>query len=102
MSDENRISGEWVEVSEQAAEGQLVLLRPDAGVPPSRGSRRHLILADQGRANALGQGATDRLESVGGGGWAYEAGALTLSLPGWEGKYDIVTLDDRKLVLRRR
>lgn len=102
MGDEIEISGEWVEIVEEAGDGQLVLLRPDAGVPPSRGGRRHLELADQGRASALGQGATDRLESVGGGGWAIENGTLTLTLPGWEGTYDIVAIDDRRLVLRRR
>ena len=89
-------------MAEKAGEGQLVLLRPDAGVPPSRGSRRHLELADQGHASALGQGATDRLESVGGGGWALEDGTLTLTLPGWEGTYEVEAMDDRKLILRRR
>ena len=102
MGDETDISGDWVEVVEEAGKGRLVLLRPDAGVPPSRGGRRHLELADQGRADAFGQGATDRLESVGGGGWAVDDGKLTLTLPGWEGTYDIEAIDDRKLVLRRR
>ena len=102
MGDDIDISGEWVEVVEQAGKGQLVLLRPDAGVPPSRGGRRHLALADQGRADALGQGATDRLESVGGGGWAVDGGTLTLTLPGWEGTYDIEAIGDCRLILRRR
>ena len=102
MGEEKSISGEWVEVAEKSGDGLLVLLRPDAGVPPSRASRRHLDLAGQGRASALGQGATDRLESVGGGGWVLENGVLTLTLPGWEGTYEIETMDDSRLVLRRR
>lgn len=102
MGDETNIAGQWVEVAEEAEEGQFVLLRPDAGVPPSRGSRRHLELADQGRASAMGQGAADRLESVGGGGWALEDGTLTLTLPGWEGTYDVETIDEGRLILRRR
>ena len=102
MGDDIDISGDWVEVAEEAGDGQTVLLRPDAGVPPSRGGRRHLALAEQGRASALGQGATDKLEAVGGGGWALENKTLTLALPGWEGTYEIETMDDSRLVLRRR
>ena len=102
MADPRQLARKWVEVREESGDDRIVLRPSDYPVSASRGGRRHLELSPKGRVQALGLGATDRLEATGSGGWSLEGEALQLKLKGWEGTYDIEELGDDILVLRRR
>lgn len=102
MAEIDGIKGEWVEIREAGSADALHLRRPSADIPPSRGSRRHLALTDDGQVEERGQGAVDKLEKTGSGAWSFTDRVLKLNIPGWEGDYDIETPDENTLILRRR
>lgn len=102
MDDIETITGNWVEVAEMAASGQMVFLREDGKVPPSRGARRRLGLDSQGTAQHLGLGATDRVEEKGSGNWELTGTTLTLNITGWEGTYNVEKLTNEELILTMR
>ena len=101
MTDENMIAREWVEIREDSKDGTLVFRPADYPVPPARG-RRHLMLAKEGRGQALDAGPTDRLESFGEGDWSIDGQILRLNISGWVGEYDIEDLQNNILVLQKR
>lgn len=98
----NDVIGEWVEIREHSRPDRLVFQRLDTDIPPMRGGRRQLHLMPEGSAEILTPGAVDRLERTGGGRWSRSGSSLHLELQGWKGDYEIDTIDDRKLILRRR
>ncbi|MFD1160621.1 hypothetical protein [Roseovarius aestuarii] len=96
------VTGEWVEIAEEGGDDTVVFLRQGPDIPPSRGGRRQLHLKYQGEAGAEAPGPTDKSESAGTGGWFRDGTTLHIRVPGWEGDYDIVDVQDTRLVLRRR
>lgn len=96
------LAGEWIEIHERGDRDRVVLMRPDADVPPTRGGRRRLEIDAQGRARNFEQGATDRMEPTARGDWDLHDGTLELKLEGWEGEYVIESMTDTELILHRR
>jgi hypothetical protein len=96
------VIGEWVEMKENSRADRLVFQRIDTDISPMRGGRRRLHLMPDGRAEAMAPGAVDKPERTGAGKWARAGSFLHLDLHGWDGNYEIDTVDDRKLILRRR
>ncbi len=103
MEPSEQLVGVWVEIQERSDEGRLVLMRPDADVPPTRGGRRQLELVPKGNVYTKAQGATDRLEEQAEGDWSVSKdNTLQLNLKGWEGDFTIETLSGTELILNRR
>lgn len=98
----DNLAGAWIEIRERGDEGRVVLMRPDADVPPTRGGRRRLEIDAQGRVRILEQGATDRMEATASGDWDLHGNTLELKLDGWEGEYVIENMTDTELILKRR
>jgi hypothetical protein len=101
MADKEKLTREWVEVAEESDGGAIHLRPSDYPIPPARG-RRHLSLEQRGGSEALGAGATDKLESIGSGSWSLDGDTLHVTAPGWEGNYQIEKLTDDLLILRKR
>ncbi len=102
MEHQEMLLGAWVEIQERSDEGRVVLMRPDAGVPPLRGGRRRLEIAAEGHASSMAQGATDRMETSARGAWDLHGDIIGLQLDGWEGEYDVEKMTDTELILNRR
>ncbi|SNR50409.1 lipocalin family protein [Puniceibacterium sediminis] len=104
MSDEkiNQLLGTWVVVRERRADDTLAFIRPDAELSPTRGGRKNMIILPDGGLDKMSRGPTDRLEKTDSGSWSLNGNTLQLSIPGWEGTYDINTLSETELILGRR
>lgn len=103
MVDRALVPRHWVELREEN-EGDRIVLRPfSAPIPPARG-RRSLVLDPQSNAQGRRPGLTDRLvpEDGGAGSWSLEGDILTLSAPGWEGRYKIEELSEDRMILIRQ
>lgn len=98
----DNLPGAWIEIQERGDRDRVVLMRPDADVPPTRGGRRRLEIDEQGRARNFEQGATDRMEPTTSGDWDLNDKTLELKLDGWEGEYVIESMTDTELILHRR
>ncbi|HID49085.1 MAG TPA: hypothetical protein EYP40_05650 [Chromatiales bacterium] len=101
MTDDPILARRWIEIREESKDDILVFRPEDYPVPPARG-RRHLELSAEGQGRALGEGSTDRLETTSEGDWTTDGRTLRLSIPGWEGEYEILDLRDTILSLRKR
>jgi len=95
----DKLAGAWVEIQERGDDGRVVLMRPDAGVPPSRGGRRRLEI---NAAWSMAQGANDRMEANATGTWDLQDDIMELKLDGWEGEYSVENMTDTELILNRR
>ncbi len=102
MEHQEKLLGAWVEIQERGDDGRVVLMRPDAGVPPSRGGRRRLEIDAEGHASSMAQGATDRMETSATGAWDMHDDIIDLKLDGWEGEYNVEKMTDTELILNRR
>lgn len=106
MTDGNRIAREWVEIREESKDSSFIFRPIDYPIPPARG-RRHLKLIQQGKQKAEGvgegleSGPTDKMEAASIGSWKVNKKILYVSIPGWEGKYQIEELQDDILVLHK-
>lgn len=99
MDDPGKLERHWVEMREESQGDRLVLRPADAPLPPARG-RRGLVLRPGNVAEALSPGAADR--SVGTPGtWSLQGDTLTVSAPGWAGRYRVRFQDPDKLVLEK-
>ena len=100
MVDAGRIARHWVEIREESQGDRLVFRPFEAPIPPARG-RRSLVLKPGHAAESRSPGPTDR--AVGAGGeWEIEGDTLTVTAPGWEGRYRIEELSDDRLVLAKQ
>lgn len=103
MVDCDLISRHWVEIREES-EGDRIVLRSFSGpIPPARG-RRSLVLNPESGAQGHKPGATDRSvpEEGGTGCWGLEGDILTISAPGWEGRYKVEQLGEDRMILIRQ
>lgn len=101
MTDKADLVGIWIEVAEEGGDGRHVFYRDGSDIPPARG-RSQLRLDDQGLALGGRPGPSDKTVAAGSGGWQLDGEVLTIDLPGWEGRYEIETAQDDKLILRKR
>lgn len=101
MIDEKLISREWIEIREDSKDDMLVFRPANFPIPPARG-RRHLKLTTEGQAKWLDAGPTDKLETASEGNWKIDKNKLFLNIPGWEKEYEIVELNQNKMVLIKR
>lgn len=102
MTDDQSINGEWVEIAEKSSGDTIVFRRSGPDIPPARGGRRQLHLRSKGEAETEAPGPTDRSEMAGTGTWSRDGSILHIGVPGWEGDYEIKTMQDDQLILRRR
>lgn len=96
--DADRIAGDWVEVREDAAPGQILLRPSTADLPPARG-RRRLDIAAGGHVQAGAPGPDDRTRRGPAAPWTLDGDVLTITSGEWQGAYRIIAADEEKLVL---
>ena len=97
--DAESICGDWVEVREESAHGELVLRSIDADIPPARG-RRRLVLLPDGHLQGGSPGPDDRLRAAQADRWSVEDDCLHIQSGEWAGTYKIEKADADRLVLR--
>jgi hypothetical protein len=97
---ENRIAGPWVHSHEDGDRDRIVLRRPDYPFPPARG-RVALTLEPGGAVGARTPGPDDR-SVPGTGAWSLSGSRLVISGPGLAGEFDVESVDEQMLVLRRK
>ena len=102
MTDEPKLSRDWVELREESAGDRVVFCPASDALPPSRRPRRRLELAASGGASGKGSGPGDATVLESSGSWSREGQTLHVALPGWDGDYDISELTDNRLVLTKR
>lgn len=92
--------GSWTHVREEGSD-DLVVFRPtDSPLPPARG-RTAMDLGAGGELRQLAPGADDR-RVASDGSWRLEGRTLTLrSAGGSEERYEVKSLSDKQLVLRK-
>jgi hypothetical protein len=73
--------------------------RPDYPFPPARG-RVAVTLKPGGEVDARRPGPDDR-SLPGAGGWSLSGSRLVISAPGLAGEFDVESVDEQTLVLRR-
>jgi hypothetical protein len=96
--DINLVSGQWVEVREEATQGLIVLRSIDSDIPPARG-RRHLYLEEIGLAKSGGPGSDDRVSFGKATQWYISDDQLIIEDGDWQGAYKIKEVDGIRLVL---
>ena len=104
MTEKPDLAGVWIEIREDSTDDKVVFRPVDFPIPPSRGGRRQLDLDASGTAKQFQAGPADKPEQAGNGSWSLQDDARTLniSLPGWEGVYDVEEATEDMLVLRRK
>jgi hypothetical protein len=98
--DAKSVTRTWKRVQEEEGDGDLVFRPADAKLPPARG-RQGFSLASDGTMQKLGIGRDDRT-SFAPGTWRIEGRTLTLRPFGGDEVYEIVSVDEDRMVLRRR
>lgn len=103
MMDSDLIPRHWVEIREESEGDRIVLRSFSSPIPPARG-RRSLVLDPESTAQGRKPGLTDRLvpEEGGAGFWSLEGDILTVSAPGWEGRYKVEELSEDRMTLIRQ
>lgn len=96
------LARQWAEIHEEKRPGYLVWREVSVPMPPTRKPRRRLCLHADGHAELLVGSPTDSLQREAEGCWSCGGRVLHLTLPGWEGDYEIETLALDTLVLCRR
>ncbi|MBN8412737.1 hypothetical protein LCL99_07035 [Halomonas denitrificans] len=97
------LCGDWVEVKEEGVNGCMILRHPDSpAIAPSRMPRRRLCLHPDGSAECYGGSASDRPCRDATGHWQQQGQKLQLTLPGWEGDYDIDAVEEDILIITKR
>ncbi|MFV8053247.1 hypothetical protein [Mycobacterium sp. 48b] len=101
MIDETQVVGSWTH-SHEEDRGATQTFRPaDQPLPPSRGRTTFTLLPDH--SAVVGTPGPDDRGARQAGTWSVEhrpAGdVLAISLPGWNETFEIVTADDRQLVV---
>jgi hypothetical protein len=98
----SQLLGKWAQSFEEDADGGLVFRPFSFSFPPSRRGRTMLNFKPDGALEVgLGPGPDDRTQT-GAGRWELVGDRLTIDAPGWSGVFEIETLDQNRLVLRRR
>lgn len=92
------ISGQWVEMREEATLGRIVFRSADADLPPARG-RRRLDLDAHGMARAGQPGSDDRTRFGDAVSWSVSGDRLHIDAGEWRGNYTIKEADGTMLVL---
>ncbi|KJZ17261.1 MULTISPECIES: hypothetical protein [Halomonas] len=96
------LCGDWIEMREEGIGDCTVLRHPDSpAVTPSRMPRRRLCLHQDGAVELHTGDAADRLACDARGQWRRDGDQLHLTLPGWDGDYDIDALEDDLLIITR-
>lgn len=104
LADDRKLARTWVQIDEESNGKRLVFRPLEYPIPPRRGGRAQLALGQGGMAQKSGAGFDDRIVSQGIGDWSVGEGGnvLELSLPGWEGNYEVKELGKDILVLQKR
>jgi hypothetical protein len=97
---DSRIAGPWVQSHEEGDRDRIVLRRPDYPFPPARG-RVAITLEPGGGVDARHPGADDR-SVPGTGAWSLSGSRLVISAPGLAGEFDVESIDEQTLILRRK
>jgi hypothetical protein len=99
--DVNKLAGVWFHLHEEDEGDRTVYRNESYEFPRSRAPRRSLVLNPDGTASLGGPGPADEtLASQ--ARWEVSGTTLTLDSPRGQEQWEIETLDDDRLVLRRR
>jgi hypothetical protein len=98
----NQLLGRWAHSYEEDKDGRIVYRPFSFAFPPSRRGRPTLNFDSGGGLQVgLGPGPDDRTAKSEGH-WVLEGDLLTITAPGFSGVFEIESLDEHRLVLRRR
>jgi hypothetical protein len=97
--DADKLIGSWVQSQEEGDRDRIVMRRPDYPFPPARG-RVAIALEPGGEVGVRPPGPDDR-SVPGRGAWSLSGSRLEISAPGLAGEFDVESVDDDALVLRR-
>ncbi len=89
----------WVHSHEEDEAGRMVFRSADTDLPPSRG-RTGFTLKSGDAVEVVGPGPDDRRRTSSGH-WTLEGKRLRIDAPGLSGTFDVETVDDQRLVVRR-
>ena len=89
----------WVHSHEEDDGGRVVFRSPNTELPPARG-RTAFTLKSGGAVEVVGPGPDDRRKASSGH-WTLEGKRLRIDAPGLSGTFDVETVDDQHLVVRR-
>ena len=89
----------WVHSHEEDEGARLVFRGPDRELPPSRG-RTGFTLKPNGVVEVVGPGPDDRRRATSGR-WTLTGKRLEIRSPGFSGAFEVETVDDQRLVVRR-
>lgn len=97
--DPARLARHWVHSHEEDRGGLMVFRPGDYSFPPARG-RQGFTLLEGGRTVVDAPGADDRPTSAAGR-WRVQGGHLSIEAPGWSGEFEIESVEEDRLVVRR-
>lgn len=89
----------WLHSHEEDANDRLVFRGRDFAFPPSRG-RTGFTLKPDGVAEVVRPGPDDRRRTASGQ-WTLAGRRLEVTAPGFSGSFEVETIDDQRLVVRR-
>jgi|SRR5947209_6693180 len=93
------LQASWVHSHEEDEGNRLVFRGPDHDFPPARG-RTSFTLKPGGEVDAVGPGPDDRRRSSSGT-WSLEGKHLRIDSPLFSGTYQVETVDDEHMVIKR-
>lgn len=93
------IQAAWVHSHEEDEGARLVFRGQDRELPPSRG-RTAFTLKPDGVVEVVGPGPDDRRQASSGR-WTLAGKHLEIRAPGFSGAFEVETVDDQRLVIRR-
>lgn len=98
-TDEPRLVGEWLHSHEEDEDDQIVFRPASFAFPPARG-RTGFTLRPGGVAEMRRPGPDDR-PTASTGRWRLEGKLLTVETPGLSRRYEVKSIDEESLVVRR-
>lgn len=101
MVDESRLTRVWFHSHEEDQAGRVVY-RPDSYEFPRARAPRESLTIDPGGGVAFGRPGPADASTSQSGTWDVTGDTLTLASPGRTEEYEVVSLDDDALVLRRK
>jgi hypothetical protein len=93
------LSRTWMHSHEEDQDDRIIFRPAEKKLPPARG-RTGISLSADGTTEHIGTAPDDRPQ-LSPGTWTLEGRVLTLHVSGGEETYEILSVDDQQLVLRR-
>ena len=100
MIDDTLLLKRWVHSHEEDKGDRIVYRTSEFAFPPARG-RTGMTLASNGHAEFEGPGPVDRGVKTSGS-WVLEGNLLTISAPGWSKAFEVESVAENMLIVRRR